>query len=132
MKKQGFTLIELLVVSSLIIVLTGLSIVNFRQTGQKSRNGKREADISQVRSALELYRASNSNYPIYSGSNKVVNFNSLLSDPNFRPLLSTPTLVDPTNTAPYQYTYQSAANGFTYTICYTTEPDAQETCLSNP
>lgn len=131
-KNSGFTLIELLVVAALIIMLTGLGFVNFRSTGQKSRNGKRQADISQVRSALELYRATNQHYPIYSGSNRITNFTSLMANSGFSPFLSTPNLADPTNTAPYQYGYQSSANGFTYTICYSIEPAGTNTCLTNP
>ena len=130
--QRGFTLIELLVVAALIIVLTAISFVSFQSTSQKSRNGKRQADISQIRSALELYRTANQKYPIYSDANGELNFVNLMNDTTFTPLLSTPNLIDPTNVAPYQYTYQSAANGFTYSVCYTTEPTAVQTCLTNP
>lgn len=131
-KKLGFTLIEMLVVAALIIVLTGLSFVSFRSTGQKSRNGKRQADISQVRAALELYRATNQSYPIYSAGSQALNFVNLIANASFRPFLSTTSIVDPTNTVPYQYWYRSSANGFTYSICYTSEPNGTQTCLTNP
>ncbi|MEO8581863.1 MAG: type II secretion system protein [Patescibacteria group bacterium] len=130
--QHGFTLIELLVVAALIIMLTAISLVNFRGTSERTRNSKRQADISQVRSALELYRATNQKYPIYSASNKVTNFTSLLNDATFKPYLSTPSLTDPNNVSPYQYEYQAAANGFTYSICYTVEPAGTQTCLTNP
>lgn len=130
--KSGFTLIELLVVAALIIVITSIGMVNFRASNQKARNSKREADISQVRSALELYRATNSAYPIYSSSNQVTNFANLMNDNGFRAYLATPSITDPVNTAPYRYTYQSAASGFTYTICYYAEPSGTQTCQSNP
>jgi len=128
----GFTLIELLVVTAIIIVLTAIGLVNFRSTNINSRNGRRKAQITQVRSALELYRASNSTYPIYSGSSRVTNFSSLISNSSFNTYLSDDTIVDPVNTSPYQYTYQSNASGFTYSVCYTSEPDSVQTCLTNP
>ncbi len=131
-RNSGFTLIELLVVAALVIILSGLSIVNFRGSSQKTRNSKREADISQVRSALELYRAGNQTYPIYSSANTTLNFQNLINNAAFTPYLATQNLVDPTNATPYLYEYQSAANGFSYSICYTIEPSATQTCLANP
>lgn len=131
-RKMGFTLIELLVVTSLIIVITSIAFINFRATSQRSRNSKRQADISQVRSALELYRATNLSYPIYSTANTATNFTNLMANATFRTFLATPNLTDPTNTIPYVYRYQSSANGFTYSICYTSEPSGTQTCLTNP
>lgn len=130
--QQGFTLIELLVVAALIIIITAISFVNFRGTSEKSRNSKRQADISQVRSALELYRATNQSYPIYSGSSTVTNFVNLTANASFTPFLTSQNIADPKNTSPYQYTYQSSANGFTYTVCYFSEPNGTSTCLTNP
>ena len=131
-KRQGFTLIELLVSISIIIALTSIGFVNFRVTSQKSRNSKREADIAQVRAALEIYRSTYTTYPIYTGANRTTNFNNLIANNSFKIFLSTPTLVDPMNTGTYTYTYFTAANGFTYTLCYTTEPAATQVCLNNP
>lgn len=131
-QKNGFSLVELLVVTAIIIVLTAVGLVNFRVSNMKSRNGKREANITQVASALELYRASNSTYPIYSGSNRVTNFNNMMNNASFSSFLSDDTIADPLNTSPYQYEYQSSSNGFTYTLCFTSEPDQTETCLTNP
>ena len=130
--QTGFTLIELLVVAAIVIVLTSIIAVNFRPTSQKARNSKREADISQIRSALELYRSTNSTYPVYTTSNHVTNFTNLIANAGFRTFLSTPSIVDPVNTTPYQYTYVSAANGFTYSVCYYVEPAGTQTCLTNP
>lgn len=128
----GFTMIELLVVTAIIIVLTTISMVNFRVTSRKSRDGRREADISQVRSALELYRSTYSHYPIYTASNHVTNFNNLVGSSSFRALLSTQDISDPRNVAPYQYAYVSDGSGFTYTVCYNKEEDGAQYCLVNP
>jgi general secretion pathway protein G len=69
-KNKGFTLIELLVVISIIGVLISLSFVGFLQARVSARNGKRKADLEQIRSALELYRNDCKTYPgtVASGS----------------------------------------------------------------
>lgn len=61
--KRGFTLIEILVVIALIGVLAGLMIVAFQGTRRSSRDGKRKADLEQIRSALEMYKADKGSYP---------------------------------------------------------------------
>lgn len=58
-KKSGFTLIELLTVMTIIAVLVGLALVSFQGTRKTARDGKRKADLEQIRSALEMYRADN-------------------------------------------------------------------------
>lgn len=131
-KSQGFTIIELLVVVTIIIVLTAITAVSFRATSQRSRNSKRESDIAQMRTALEIYRSSNGSYPVYAGSNQVTNFTNLLSNTSFTQFLANKTLADPTNTGSYRYEYVSAANGSTYSICYTSEPATTRVCQTNP
>lgn len=62
-KNNGFTLIELLVTISIIAVLTSLLTVNFIGARERGRDGQRKSSLFQIQSALELYRADNSNYP---------------------------------------------------------------------
>jgi len=62
-KKSGFTLIELLVVMTIIAVLAGLALVSFQGTRKTARDGKRKADLEQIRSALEIYRTDVGSYP---------------------------------------------------------------------
>lgn len=56
-------MIEMLVVLSLIAILSiaMLGAVNIQTQMRKSRDSKRRADIAQVRSALEMFRADNIN-----------------------------------------------------------------------
>lgn len=63
MKQKAFTLIELLVVFSLIGIIIGISLVAFGTTRKTARDGKRKADLEQIRSALEMYRSDVGNYP---------------------------------------------------------------------
>lgn len=65
-KKAGFTLIELLVAMTIIAVLLGISLVSYQGTKKSSRDGKRKADLEQIRSALEMCRTDAGSYPLGS------------------------------------------------------------------
>ncbi len=66
-KKQlsyfGFTLIELMVVISIIAILSGISIFALNDARVSGRDAKRKADLSQIASGLELYKADCNFYP---------------------------------------------------------------------
>lgn len=68
---KGFSLIELLVVISIIGILMGLSIFGLQGAREASRDSKRKADLEQIRSALEIYKADCDKYPIGSGNPSV-------------------------------------------------------------
>lgn len=59
----GFTMIELLVVATIMVVLTTVALVSYRNATQNSRNAKRKTDLQTVRQALVLYRSDNGCYP---------------------------------------------------------------------
>ena len=129
MKKQfGFTLIEILVVATIMILLTMIGLVSYQSVGVKARNGKRAADVENVRSALVLYRTDNTGYPDSSS------FGAMMAD--IAEYVSTDTFTDPKDTAPYVYTYEpSGCSGGvcrSFEVCYHTEPNATEVCVRNP
>ncbi|MCL5434895.1 MAG: type II secretion system protein GspG [Patescibacteria group bacterium] len=62
--KKGFTLVELLIVVAIIGVLATLLMVNFVGVRQRARDAQRKSDLRQIQSALEIYRADNSAYPL--------------------------------------------------------------------
>lgn len=62
--KRGFTLIELLVVITLIGILMAIALVSYQGTRKTARDGKRKADLEQIRSALEIYRADCGQYTV--------------------------------------------------------------------
>lgn len=123
-QKPAFSLIELLVVTTIIIVVSAIAMISYRTAGRNARDGKRQADNSQIRSALEIYRAENGSYPIHSS------FASLMGNTNFTRYLSTPQMQDPLNVSPYFYTYTS--NGAIYSVCYTQEANGLQVCRTNP
>lgn len=61
--KEGFTLIEVLVSISIIGVLMSVLLVALQGGKKAGRDGKRKADIEQIRTALEIYRADCKGYP---------------------------------------------------------------------
>ncbi len=108
MKRQkGFTLIELLVVIAIIGVMAALVIVNLSTANKKSRDARRKADLSEVRTAMELYFDANTGYPplTVSGAN-ITGLSSYLS-PTYIQTLP----LDPKNTATggFIYTYTMPA-----------------------
>jgi general secretion pathway protein G len=61
--KTGFTLIELLVVISIIGILMAISIFGLTGARESARDGRRKADLEQIRSAIEIYKADCNGYP---------------------------------------------------------------------
>ena len=61
--KRGFTLIELLVVIAIIGLLSSVVLASLNTARMKSRDARRIADLSQIRTALELYYDTNGYYP---------------------------------------------------------------------
>ena len=128
--KKGFTLVELLVVIAIIALLSTLSVVALNSARAKSRDARRQSDIKQIRTALELYYdANNQQYP--SGSDDLelgtddaacLNQNGwtttagCASDTIFMQNV-------PSDPIPgtYSYTYNVGVNNATYTIAYYSE-----------
>lgn len=81
--QNGFTLIELLVVVAIIGILSSLLMANFVGIRQRARDAQRKADLRQIQSAFELYRADTGGYPtggfISETGNSVVCNNPLQS-----------------------------------------------------
>lgn len=109
--KKGFTLIELLVVISIIGILMGLLLVSFQGARTSARDGKRKADLEQIRSALETCRSDLGSYVLSAGpastslpSGGGIDCSSYMSSVPADPLSPT-----------YEYYYSGAPNQ--YNIC---------------
>jgi len=108
-KNLGFTLIELLVAMTIVAVLMGIALVSYQGARKSARDGKRKADLEQVRSALEMCRTDDGSYPLgslSSGGNITCGGKTYMTIPN-----------DPLTDR--IYSYSGTAN--TYTLCATLE-----------
>jgi len=61
--QPGFTLIELLIVIVIIGILAALSGIGLAGARQSARDSRRKADLENIRSGLEIYKADCNDYP---------------------------------------------------------------------
>ncbi len=127
MKKSGFSIIELLVVATIIVVLSTIGLVSYRQATVSSRNAKRKADLETVRAALVMYRTDEGNYP------DTDSFSSMLGELQAGDYLNVDNIEDPKNDSTYRYRYDSHSNGASFDLCAYLEADPIEHyCVYNP
>ena len=129
----GFTFIELLVATTIIALLSAIGLVSFTSANRKARNGRRQADLEQVRSALELYRSDEGLYPATDG-----NWSDTVTE--ITPYLSSPGIADPKQGAAYYYSYDtsppysgsSCSSDRSYALCARLEPNQALYCVCSP
>ncbi len=113
----GFTLIELLIVVAIIGIIVTFAIIFLSQSRAKARDAQRLADIKQISTALELYRADEVSYPtIVTPGQSLVGPTSGITY-----VKKLPTNPPPTNDgscAVNEYTYVTTDSGKTYKITY--------------
>lgn len=115
MKTKGFTLIEILVVMAIIGILAGLTLTAFVGSRKTARDGKRKADLEQIRSALEMCYSDDNRYPpSIAGSVTCVGGKVYLS----------PTPTDPVS-GTYYYNRPTTTS---YRLCTRLETGGTDTC----
>lgn len=67
-EQKGFTLIELLVVVAIIGVLSSVVLASLSDARAQARDARREADMRQIQTALELYYNDKGHYPCENAS----------------------------------------------------------------
>ncbi len=129
-KRSGFTLIELLVVATIIIVLTSIGLISYRQAGYSSRNGKRKSDLEVMRQSLMLYKADEGCFPDDS------DFDDMKTTLTNAGYLSEGSgmIEDPKDDQSYDYTPGNEVNGCykTFTLEATLEPDGDTHQVLSP
>lgn len=134
--KRGFTLVELLVAATIAALLATVGVVSFVTANRNARNARRQADLEQVRAAIELYRTENGCYP-GSSCGSASNWAGMMSAVSGF-ITTTATIQDPRNTGSYVYTYTPSPGagscaGRSYSMCANMEPDPPTAyCLCNP
>ena len=111
--ERGFTLIELLIVIVIISILAGLGAANYIQTRKRGNDGKRAADLNNLRNALEMYYADNHAYPdatgVWEGASSLDTALVSGSEVYTRQIPSDPT-------GDYAYRYYGYGNGSCYCL----------------
>ena len=118
----GFTLIELLVVIAIIGLLSSIVLVSMGPARQKARDAKRESDIRQISTAMELCY---SDTACNGGTGEqykstTAGANTVTAIGNYLPIVY-PAIKDPTDVSPLQYiwTLNSGAPANQYYCVYT-------------
>ena len=120
--KRGFTLIELLVVVAIIGLLSSVVLASLNTARAGARDARRQADLRQIQTALELYYNANNAYPGEAGCDSSKGSGSgscsgysgsswTTSSQIYQALVPTyiPSLpVDPINTGDWYYNYEPA------------------------
>lgn len=107
---RGFTLIELLVAIAIVGALGTIAFINFTGSQASARDARRQSDLRQYQTALEVYaNRSNSLYPVQTS---VVNIATTMC--GTLNLINCPT--DPRASGSLFYRYQSNASGSDYIL----------------
>src|SRR5437667_87140 len=61
--QRGFTLIELLVVASILVVLAGLGLVQYKNGVVRAREATLKTDLFRMKDAIDQYYADKGQYP---------------------------------------------------------------------
>jgi len=120
---KGFTLLELLIVIALIGILVSLGAASYTAAQKKARDARRQADIRQIATAMELCyddttcAAGVEKYPSNATAdspNAITNI-----DTDSTPCYMCPLPTDPTNSGNQQYAWSANSTVTTKYCVYT-------------
>lgn len=117
---KSFTLIEVLVAVAIVGVLSGLALVSLGGAKTSARDGRRKADLEEVRTALEMRRSDCGSYP----SGPLVSGQAIVGDTGCKP----PSVIymekipyDPRDLTASKEKYYYTGGGNAYYLCASLE-----------
>jgi general secretion pathway protein G len=63
-KQTGFTIVELLIVIVVIGILATITIISYNSVLGRANDSRRDSDIQQLKTALEIYKVDTGAYPM--------------------------------------------------------------------
>ena len=103
---------QILVAATIFILMTAIAVVSYQNANRKARDGRRQADLESVRSALEIYRSDNDEY----------------HNPGWGALQPDYIKVLPTDPRPSTRQYYYTATATTYSVCAALEAAVTSPC----
>ena len=116
---RGFTLIELLVVIAIIGILASIGLASFSQVQLRARDARRMSDVQAISKALALYDVNVGAFPISTSVTTLTGTDAVSTT-----LISAETIPAVPKDPSYPvraYTYQTNANGNTFTLTFCLE-----------
>ena len=116
MKEKGFTFVEIMVTAAIIAVLAAVGMVSYANANKKVRDGRRKADLEQIRVALEMYKSDSAVYPDDLAS---INVGTTYINPMPLPPSRSTECTGGTDSTSYGDDYDSSPDDYptSYTIC---------------
>ena len=122
--KRGFTLIELLIVITIIGILATIVLASFGGVQEKTRDGRRKADLAQMKRAMELAKSDckGAAYYPYPPGGGYDNLAEYLKSGKY----ISAKLKDPIDNADHKYVYSKPLPVATPTVCPDTDGNADK------
>ncbi len=124
--KKGFTLIELLIVITIIGILATIVLASFGGVQEKTRDGRRKADLAQMKRAMELAKSDCKGAAYYPYPNGGGTPYDNLADYLRNGKYISAKLKDPIDISPNKYAYSVSPAVAIPNVCPDTNGDADK------
>ena len=119
--RRGFTFVEILIVIGILGILTTLIMGNYITSLKRGRDGRRKADLMEIKTALMMYHNDFGGFPGHNGDNKILGCTDGLQVCNWGEKweVTTTSMIymkilpsDPLTSVDYQYAQMDSGNDF--------------------